>query len=150
MKKRIFSLMAVLAMSMALLSTAYAAPIGSGVATVNSSVSTDNQQTKKGGFDYSAPDGPADIFGIEDVSVDDVANKLNTKGNDIVTLMQVIGRYVCYGGFIFGVILMVIGAVGNKKMVWTGFIALLISGLAYAGIVCGREIVMFIASWAAS
>ena len=111
---------------------------------------TANTGTVEKGFDYSAPDDPADIFGIPSVSVEDVTERLNNKGNDIVNILQTVGRWICIGAFVISVVMMVAGCVGNKKWIMQGLIGLIISGVAYAGIVCGRQIVMFIASWAAS
>lgn len=110
------------------------------------SVFTENSS----GLIYDEDHSPESLFGIRDVTTEELAGKLENKGNDIINLMQIVGRYICYGGFVMGVILMIAGCLGNKKMLMQGFIALIISGVAYAGIVCGREIVNFIASWAAS
>lgn len=145
--KRVMSILAVMVLSLMMVGTAFAAPIGSGFATTENG---GNNTSNNSGFNYSAPDDPADIFGVDKVDVDDVADRLNNKGNDVINIMQVVGRYVCYGAFIIGVLIMIFGCIGNKRMIVQGLIVLIIAGVAYAGIVCGREIVGFIASWAAS
>lgn len=145
--KRIFGIFVTLMLCMAMMMPAFATTVGGGVVNAKP---TANTGTVEKGFDYSAPDNPADIFGIPSVSVEDVTERLNNKGNDIVNILQTVGRWICIGAFVISVVMMVAGCVGNKKWIMQGLIGLIISGVAYAGIVCGREIVMFIASWAAS
>lgn len=84
------------------------------------------------------------------VSVDDLITRLEDKGNDVVSILQTVGKYVCIGGFTVSVILFLIGCIGNKKLAAGGAIGMIVAGLAYTGIVCGRDIVNFIANWAAS
>ena len=84
------------------------------------------------------------------ITTDDIVNRLETKGNDVVTILQTVGRYVCIGAFIICCILTLFGIIGNPRMLWGGVIGLIISGVAYAFIVCGREIVNWIATWAIS
>ena len=92
-----------------------------------------------------------DLYGsIPNVSTEDIIGRLEQKGNDIVTMAQTIGRYVCIVGFIIGAILAIVGAIGNKKTLWAGIISMLIACFGYAAIVCGRDIVNWVASWAIS
>ena len=92
-----------------------------------------------------------DLYGsIPNVSTEDIIGRLEQKGNDIVTMVQIVGRYVCIIGFIIGIILIVVGAIGNKKTMWAGVIALILACLCYAGTVCARDIVNWAASWAIS
>lgn len=140
MKKAVKILALILAfMCISLPATAYASDIGSGYATGGS-----------GGFDYSEPDSGAEIFGIEPVSTEDLSDRLNEKGNDVVDIVTVIGKWVCIIMIAFGFLCILIGAFGNQKLLVRGLIAVVLCGVCYAGIVCGRDIVEFIASWAAS
>lgn len=150
--KRVVSVFAAFAMSLMLVCTAFAsAPVGSGEAIIGGQSNHSSKTSNPGGFDYSAPSSPAEIFGInENVTVDHVVEKINAKGNDVVNVMQVVGRYICYAAFIIGVLIMISGCIGNKKLIVQGLIVLIIAGVSYAAIVCGREIVGYIASWAAS
>ena len=84
------------------------------------------------------------------VSTDTIVGKLESKGNDVVSILQTVGKYVCIAGFIVCCILTLIGIIGNKRLLAGAIIGLIISGVAYAGIVCGREIVNWIAAWAVS
>ena len=144
--KRFVGILISLILSMVMVMPAFATTIGGG--TINGKPVDDVYSG--GSFDFSEPSDPADIMNIPSVSAEDVANRLNNKGNDVVNILQTVGRWVCIGAFVISVIIMVAGCIGNKKMIVQGLIGLIISGVAYAGIVCGREIVMFIASWAAS
>ena len=87
---------------------------------------------------------------IPHVTTDDIVGRLENKGNDIVNILQTIGRYVCIAAFIICCLLTLIGVMGNPRLLWGGVIGLVLSGVAYAGIVCGRDIVNWIASWAIS
>jgi len=144
--KRIMNFFIALILCMAVVMPAFATTVGGGTISGKSTQSS----TAKTGFDYSEPSDAADIFGIEPVSTEELANRLNNKGNDVINILQTVGRWICIGAFVISVIMMVAGCIGNKKMIVQGLIGLIISGVAYAGIVCGREIVMFIASWAAA
>lgn len=95
------------------------------------------------------------VGGIQDefapnVTTQDIIGKLETKGNDIVAILQTVGKYVCIAAFIICCVLTLVGLIGNKRILTGAIIGLLLSGVAYAGIVCGREIVNWIAAWARS
>ena len=84
------------------------------------------------------------------VTTEDLVNRIETKGNDVVTILQKIGKFVCICSFIICCALVLIGCIGNKRLIAGGMLGLILSGLAYAGIICGREIVNWIAAWAVS
>ncbi len=88
--------------------------------------------------------------GIPNVSVEDMGSYIENKGNDVVHVLQIIGKYVCIAAFIICCFLALIGLIGNKRMFTGALIGLIISGVAYAGIVCGPTIVKWIANWAAT
>lgn len=158
MRKLTLFLLAVLMMTMCL-GGAYATEpgTGSGVAGETGTVATDQNSggqtststTRDPKNPYNVPD-PADAAGIPKVSTDDLIQRIDEKGNDVVNLMQAVGKWVCVITFIVCIILFIIGLIGNKKMALAAFIGMLCAGVAYAGILCGREIVTWIASWAAS
>ena len=116
------------------------------------SQTVDGQSYSSGGDD----DGMRDLVGgIQDefapnVTTQDIIGKLETKGNDIVAILQTVGKYVCIAAFIICCGLTLIGIIGNKRILTGAIIGLFLSGIAYAGIVCGREIVNWIAAWARS
>ena len=70
------------------------------------------------------------------------------KAGDFVYLIKIVGRYVCLGAFIICCIIIVIGIIGNQRTLAKAIIGAIISGLAYAAITCGEQIVQFIAAWA--
>ena len=84
------------------------------------------------------------------VTTNDIVNRLETKGNDVVTMLQTIGKYVCIGGFVICCILAIVVITVNPRLLWAGIVGMIVAGLAYAGIVCGREIINWIATWAIS
>lgn len=84
------------------------------------------------------------------VTTEDIVKRLEDKGNDIVAILQTVGKFICVSSFLVCCALMVIGVIGNRRMLTGAVIGAILSGVAYAGIVCGREIVNWIALWAAS
>jgi len=164
--KRIFALLSVLLLSLCLTVSAFATSdtrVGNVVGGGTADTASDNPYTSSdssGGVVLTDPNATQDFISDElfgghgvispNVTTDTIRNKLENKGNDIVTLLQMVGKYICIAGFIICCILTLIGIIGNKKLLAGAIIGLIISGLAYAGIVCGREIVNWIAAWAVS
>lgn len=123
---------------------------GDATETNPSSSSQEGSYTTSDDDDMSAfVQGELDEF-TPNVTTNDIINKLNDKGNDVVSILQTVGKYVCIGAFIVCCILTLVGLIGNKRILAGALIGLVVSGLAYAGIVCGREIVNWIAAWARS
>ena len=85
-----------------------------------------------------------------DVTTDDVINKLEHKGNDIVRILQIVGQYVCIGAFIICCFLVIVGLMGNKRLLTGALFGLIFSGVAVVGILYSRDILNFVASWLAS
>lgn len=85
-----------------------------------------------------------------DVTTDDVVNKLEHKGNDIVHILQIVGQYVCIGAFIVCCVLVIVGLIGNKRLLAGALMGLIFSGVAVVGILYSRDILNFMASWLAS
>lgn len=156
--KRIFALLSILILSLCLTATAFASN-GTRTGEVVGGGSSGSSGSES--FSLSDPNSAKDfvsdaLFGGKDrlidpnVSTDTIVGKLESKGNDVVSILQTVGKYVCIAGFIVCCILTLIGIIGNKRLLAGAIIGLIISGVAYAGIVCGREIVNWIAAWAAS
>ena len=122
----------------------------------------DNGVAGEIGRSDAAPDYYRDLFGLSsetdsdslldvpNVTVDDLGNRLAAKGGDFVYLIKIAGRYVCLGAFVICCIMIVIGIIGNHRMLASAIIGAIISGLAYAAITCGEQIVQLIAAWAMS
>lgn len=140
--KKFLMLMTVLVMGLCMMVPAFAADdnVGSGIAVDTSEHS---------GSMYVASD-PRDLLDLEDVSIGDVQEKLESKGDDVISILQLVGRYVCIGAFILGILFTIAGCFGNHKVLFGGLLTVILAGICYAAITCGPEIVHFIASWAAS
>lgn len=90
------------------------------------------------------------IIGVPKVGVEDIQNKVQEKGNDVLSIIQTVGKYVCIGAFILACVGTIVFMFANHKVMWVCIGILIFSGISYAGIVCGPEIVQYIAAWAAS
>ena len=172
--KRIFVLLSVLMLTLCLTATAFASNgtrtgevIGGGAAGTEAAqwhhggeYPGSGTGTGSGGVNLTDPNATGsfvdnELFGgngliVPNVSTDTIVGKLESKGNDVVHILQTVGKYVCIAAFIICCILTLVGIIGNKRLLAGAIIGLIISGVAYAGIVCGREIVNWIAAWAVS
>lgn len=158
--KRLFSLFFVLLLAMSLTVTAFASGNTRTGEVTSGDIAIPSITQSGGGIDLMDPNGTQsyvdnELFGQSglingSVTTETIVGKLNAKGNDVVTILQTVGKYVCIAGFVICCILTLVGIIGNKRLLAGAIIGLLISGLAYAGIVCGREIVNWIATWAVS
>lgn len=90
------------------------------------------------------------LLDIPNVTVEDLGARLVEKGGDFVYLLKIAGRYVCLGTFVICCIMIVIGIIGNHRMLASAIIGAIISGVIYAAITCGEQIVQFIAAWVIS
>lgn len=130
--------------------------LNEGTGETSSSSSSSTSSTGFGGEYFTGTSGlenvpdPGQVIGAQNVSVDDLGNKLTEKGADIIYLLKIVGQYVCVGAFIISCITFFAGLFGNKKMMFSSVIGALISGVCYAAITFGEDIVILIASWAAS
>lgn len=164
--KRIFVLLSILILSLSLTVSAFASGdtrtgevVGGGSADTMTGTNASGNNGSSG-VTLTDPNATQDyinneLFGghgviTSNVTTDTIVGKLESKGNDVVSILQTVGKYVCIAGFIVCCILTLIGIIGNKRLLAGAIIGLVISGLAYAGIVCGREIVNWIAAWAVS
>ena len=168
--KRIFALLTILTLTLCLTATAFASNgtrvgevVGGGSAETGVSEDASRHHssgTGSGGVSLGDPNATQDFINNElfggngvidpNVSTNTIVGKIESKGNDIVSILQTVGKYVCIAAFIVCCILTLVGIIGNKRLLAGAIIGLIISGVAYAGIVCGREIVNWIAAWAVS
>lgn len=130
--------------------------VGSGVATdgktstVQTQTSSATTTEKTTQSDPYAVSDINSLIGIPDVSTDDIVNKITDKGNDVITIVQTVGRAVCIVVFLICCVCSLIGLLGNQRMLTGSIIGLALSGIMYAAITCGREIVQVISAWAQS
>ena len=66
------------------------------------------------------------------VTVDDAISWVDRKGGQVVELCSHVLKPACIVGFIICVLLIVAGAVGNKRLLAGGLVGLFICGLCYA------------------
>lgn len=165
--KQILVLLSIFMLSLCLTISAFASGdtrtgnvIGGGSADTSVATPYASSGSSGSGITLTDPDATQDFindklfggYGVisTNVTADTIVSKLEAKGNDIVFMFQTVGKFVCIAGFIICCILTIIGTVGSKRLLAGAVIGLLVSGFAYAGIVCGREIVNWIAAWAIS
>ena len=98
-------------------------PVGGGTATTggNSHIIWDESENGDSWVRQNA----------DEVTVDDASSWVDRKGGQVVELCAHFLKPVCVVGFILCVILMVAGAVGNKKLLVGGLVGLFICGLCY-------------------
>lgn len=87
---------------------------------------------------------------IPTVTTDDVNGWVERKGNDVISIAQTAGRVIAFIVFFGSIILIVIGAFGNRRMMTGGFIAFAISVLAYVALTYGKELMYLFSSWVMS
>ncbi len=101
---------------------------------------------------YTLPSGlrPDQVLELPPVTVDDLGERLSEKGEDVVWLIQVVGRYICLGMFVVCCVLTVMGMVGNHRSLPSALLGAIFSGICYGAITCGEQIVQAISAWIAS
>ena len=129
---------------------------GSGIAAETAAQATES----KGDLDLDVSDRLAEAWGLNDpenqihiqgnVTTDQVNQWVERKGGDIISILQAAGKIVCIIGFFASIICVVVGAIGNKRMMTGGFIGVLISLCCYVALTQGREIISLFSSWVMS
>lgn len=154
--KHFFTMVIISLVTLCLWAPAFAAegetPSGiAGEVTTSQTTTTEKTEANKtDGSNFLDVQSPEELLDLKEVTVDDIGNKLDEKGMDIIRLMQKVCQYICIAAFIIGAIMFVIGLIANKKTMVSGILTLAFAGIAYAAITCGPTIVKLIASWAAS
>ena len=108
-------------------------PVGGGTATFGSSAE-DTPTMPSGGIiwdERESGDNWVKQNGGE-VTVDDAISWVDRKGGQVVELCSHVLKPACIVGFIICVLLIVAGAVGNKRLLAGGLVGLFICGLCYA------------------
>lgn len=126
---------------------------GSGVAADTAAQVTES----KGDLDLDAGDRLAEAWGLNDpknqvniqgnVTTEQVNNWVERKGGDVISILQTFGKVAAIVGFFASIIFVIVGAIGNKRMMTGGFIGVLISLCCYVALTQGREIVSLFSSW---
>ena len=144
--KRFLSLLLLVLSLSSLALPAFAAGVETGVAGTIGEEETYNPNA------YELPDDlqPENVLGVPNVTVDDLGNRLIDKGEDVVWLIKIVTRYICLGAFLLSCVFILVGIIGNRKILVSSILGAVISGVCYGAITCGEQIVAFIAAWAAS
>lgn len=87
---------------------------------------------------------------IPTVTTDDVNGWVERKGNDVISIAQTTGRVLAVLGFFVSIIIIIIGALGNRRMMTGGFIGLAVSVLGYVALTYGKELMYLFSSWVMS
>ena len=146
-RMRVICLMCVCLMVLAFCVPAFASDVRTGTAVDSGSTPSATVNPSSSMGDY-VNDTVGDL--VPNVTTNDIVERLENKGNDVVRILQTVGKYVCIGAFVVCCFLILFGLFGNKQLLCGAVIGCIVSGIAYAGIVCGREIVNWVAAWAVS
>ena len=155
MKKMLLFFCVMVILSMSMIPALAAGGIDSGVAGEVGEILANPETTDRSAgtsqktdtFEHSID--PEYLLGIEggDYSVDTILAKLQPKGEGIIRVVKTISCYICLGAFIVSCVLMLVGIIGNPRLIFKSFIGALVAGLCYGAIVCAEPIVHAIASW---
>ena len=81
------------------------------------------------------------------VTTQDVDNWVSRKGNDLIGIVTRAVQVICVLCFLAALFMIVIGAVGNKKTMVAGLVALAISCVTFTVATCGPIIIASVQSW---
>lgn len=157
MKKNRFvsMILALMLVAVTLTIPAMATEVGSGIASEigNGSIIYVDDEKESGTNPW------VEIWGIDDkenqvnikgVTTDEVTDLIDRKGADIANILKHIGRVASIIGFFVSIICIIIGAIGNRRMMTGGFIGLLASALAYTALNYGKELLEIFSMWIVS
>jgi len=109
---------------------------------------TDNK-AGSGGY-YGHIESPDEILGMTSdnvVTTTDVDDWVNRKGNDLVGIITKGVQYVSVFGFFGALFLIVVGALGNKRTMVAGLIALMASCVVFTAATCAPQIMAAVRGW---
>lgn len=158
--RRIFALMCVVVLGCMLCIPALAAEetSGSGIADnidkPSATAPVDENQT---GLDPSDSlyhkwglDDPDNQVHIDPVSTDEVNEWVERKGNDVTSIMVTAGKVMAAIGLVASIICVVVGAIGNRRLMTGGFIGIVVALAAYVALTQYRELIRLFSSWVMS
>lgn len=98
----------------------------------------------------SSPDVGKEVAGLETVTIDDLEDKIDQKGDEVISIGQLVASKVLIVAFIISCILALIAAISKKGDIWKFIIAMILTGLLWAMADNAKEIITFIGTWAKS
>ena len=136
----------------AMVTPAFAAdPVGGGSLTF---ASPDTKTERPGGYgDIRNPDSiisAGDAIGMNKdniVTTNDVNNWVDRKGGELITIATRVVQVIAILSFIVSLVFIVVGALGNKRTMVGGFVALALSCVVFTAATCGPQIVTAVSSW---
>lgn len=157
MKKNRFvsMILALMLVAVTLTIPAMATEVGSGIASEigNGSITYADDEKESGTNPWVGIwglDDPENKVDIKGVTTDEVTDLIDRKGADIANIMKHFGRVASVIGFFASIICIIIGAIGNRRMMTGGFIGLLASALAYTALNYGKELLELFSMWIVS
>lgn len=153
LKRCLSTFFALLMVAATLAIPAMATEIGSGIAgevgqgsVVYIGEDSKNKSTNPWDDIYGLND-PENQVHIKGVTTEDVTNLIDRKGNDIANIMKHIGKVASTIGFFASIICIIVGAIGNRRMMTGGFIGLIVLALAYTALNYGKELLDLFSAW---
>ena len=92
----------------------------------------------------------SEVLGIEGkdpVTTGDVDNWVDRKGGELIAIVTKGVRIVAVIGFFVSLLLVIVGAVGNRRTMVGGIIGLIISCLCFTAATMGPQIIVAVQSW---
>lgn len=127
----------------------FAATTGGGVATTDGdndgSMFSQSQANNYYGDIKSADELMGQTGNI--VTVDDATDWVDRKGGEVITLVQHSLKPICFVCFLISLGVVVVGAIGNKKVMVGGIIAMFIIGVVFTIVTCAPQVINAFSSW---
>lgn len=155
LKRYISTFFALLIVAATLAIPAMATEVGSGIAGEigkDSVVYMDesSNKSKNPWNEIYGLNDPENQIHIGTVTTEDVTNLIDRKGNDVINIMKHFGKICSVAGFFASIICIVVGAIGNKRLMTGGFIGLIVSALAYTALGYGKVLLDLFSAWIAA
>lgn len=109
---------------------------------------TDNTGSYSGYYGDIA--GPDEVLGMNDgnkVTTNDVDNWVSRKGNDLIRIITRGVQIIAVIGFFGALFMIVVGAIGDKRTMVAGLIALLVACLVFTAATCAPQIMSAVRGW---
>ena len=125
-------------------------------------VFNDSQQGGSGSEDTTTEDGyyhsdkygdiptGSEILGLtgkDPVTTEDVDNWVDRKGGELITIITNVVRIVAVIGFFVSLLLVIVGAIGNKRVMVGGIVGLIFSCICFTAATMGPQIIVAVQSW---
>lgn len=109
---------------------------------------TDNNNSGSGY--YGDIESPSDVLGMNEgnkITTSDVDGWVARKGNDLIGIVTKGAQVVSVLGFFGALFLIIVGALGNKRTMVAGFVALVISCGVFTAATCAPQIMTAVRGW---